>query len=1411
MGKQPFSYVVDDALTADSTTGGKKPFDYVTEDKLLSQHTGENQDVHSQTQYDKGYLSSFGNLNTYKSRQQPWYDQLGNSLAKLVPGAALSLVESIGDLGELFDVDKDKEYSNAFTELALKGKEGLDETFKTYQEGSGNKFPSIHDSGWWFNFGDGVVQSIAGFYAIGAGVGKVLSTSAKLLTGAMRSGQLGIKVGQGVAQGLTATALSYTEGVQIGAGVYQTIKADVLKNGYDYGDGIKVPVDETEAKRIASIGSAEAVKLNTILGTGINITGLSPLFKSYGKLSATVKAGLPRAAGESLPKWMARLNELEKTIPAQASPLKFLAQESAQEAFEEGGINLYSESEGYRKSGAAKNMVRSDIDDSIDRFADILFSEEGAVNALGGALGGVVQSGGLEHLPMHTHIDKDGNSKLVSARTLEGIESNEYKNELIHGLREDVNTIQTNQQALNNAVAKGDKNAIEVARHNLFNVAALKSMRNETVDALSTEIAQFGQVDNTKLGEDGKTDAVRQGLADDTNDNKYRETASQKAADLHTLNKEFRNISAIFDNHHAAEEAFRKRLNIYTFQSIGNDIAKEIASKEADLHSLITDPQLLQGIKYNAELKAYDHAITHLETKVKNKDNAQTVDKEIQTLKNEQTEIKKLNDDLNKNDRSLSSKVKANQGLSNPIVQSYMDKLITDRFINMHKQIYAKIIEDPKGFTKSVKSQVDAIAKETIKKDNAKATVVEKQKEQVDQKKASEDKKEDHLNNKKRTNELLSILSDEDKELATKITDPEKRAKWIKTQAIKVAPIINSKEKIRTPGGNEIIERHEAEDALNNPNSTLQERIMATMNLAGNSAFNPAAESDINKALNSIKEIEEREGNALASLTVWERQVREARDKVLVEPKKESNLASDQLDAINLPANQVYQGKTEEEVETEMFALTTLVNKNNPEDNKTYGSQNRIAYLSQDYTEMEGGGRITDNPFTINRQYKLLHSPSFGIGSSITLELAPESEYVKRKGKYAVGSEYRPTDQEGEVVDVAYIPIKILYNGELMGFVHEYDPERDSDELLDLRKYLVANKTVTTKIVEKTMGALNTTPSKYPVSEAFPIIPRFAIGKNNKAFVDVNTEYSKPLVNKKEAPLKEGFLYAMITTPNGKEIALPLDINRVSKDIASSITKALDLFLRSESLTTEEESVVQQVFTNYNINLKTRKGLQDYINLFVATTDMSDSKFINQVNNQTDKDRYYISTSTKGIAYIRSQGAVTYKDKNGVEHLGPRQIESKDTPEYKARLAGLEEFITHTYARMDLKRIADNEEFKAPILQIVDGKLVTSEAYYKTYSEYVAEHSTTNIRGVRLSDTEQTTFAQPMVFFDTSFLKPKKINKSKEKAILASKVEEEKSTKVVPQFGSQVKEASNTKVDPNRATLEQAKEMKKEC
>lgn len=1163
-----------------------------------------------ESDYDK-YLTWGVDQNRARAVAQPWYDQFANSAVKLAPAIGLGILENAGYIGELFDSNQD--YTNALTEFASGKRAALEENLPSYRQNPQEVF-DLGDSGWWAQHGLGLVESIGEFLVTGAGVGGGFSRGAKFLSEALKANKLVTGALQGTAQLGTASILAYTEGAMSGAQIYK----EVIESG-------GTPEDAARA-------ASETVRLNTVLNTGLNITSVAPMFKTLNNLSDLNKLGLQRKAGEKLADWGKRLTELEGAGVPQASIRKMLLHEAGQEALEE-DVNLFAESEG-RITGGLK---KTDEKDPFKRFLQGTFTEEGALNAILGAVGGVGQTAGMNYIPYR----KDEEGKFVSNRALENIQNNEAAKSIIVDLKEDINYITTKQKELSTAIDKGNKETINKTREDLFNVGALRALRNGTSQEFAEEIKSIASIDNTQVGEDGKTEAIRQGYADSTNDNEYKEKANKKASDLTQLASEYEKLSTIFKDKFTIDQVFRSRMNVYSAQEnvdslnkanqeLTNELSKLLIGFNEDFTTATNDLTILPAVEQSANLSALNQIIDSLESRKRNK----TEDIILDNLKSSKVLIEKNNEVDAQSDPFLKAKLKENQGVIKMLSTNRAPLIFFNEELKLLKRDYNELIGNVSKTENEFNKLKEQVVNELQQKDTEKKINEEKQQEKADL---------------QRTKEIKEVKKQQYKEL-------------VGSFVIKSSP----------DGGFDVIDDEAGVILSNHPNIELAREF--------------AKAEDKRAIKEAIKEIE-------PTPIVLE-----------IKPKIEDN------------SN---QPKTKEVKEKEEQTTQETINSNNINENKI-SKANKIAYRARE-------GKKSEEP--INDQYKILHSRSFNIGTEVVLKVAKETSFYK------------------EGLSTAKIPIGIYFNGNLIGFVHNTSEEKPDPSIMEIREYVIKNIEVKTVITDKDLGILNINDKKYTVAEVMPEVITFVVAKDDgNIYSKVGTKYkSDKLINKS---FLSGITYAIVHTPNGKEIALPLDTKRLSKEVADSIITAFRIFLNPQNLLPDDAKLLDDLFDKFDIDIRTPDGFRKYFKLFLYDYKLNDPVDIAEKNKGKD-DKRWVSFHGNGIQFLKSGGAIQVGNE-----LKPKEI-SKNTPSESqdGLIDELHSHIQKMYYNIDLEILQDNAPVSVPIFKFDKDENLTYDEYSKkTYKDHIASTTETNIIQFEAKEGEYSSFVSPKIYFSTNFL-----------------------------------------------------------
>lgn len=457
-------------------------------------------------------------------------EQFGRKVGNLLPNIALGIVESIGYLGELPGaiLGNDRDFSNGLTEWAKAGK---DDIFGEVYRMNPNETVDLSDSGWWINNGFDLVESIGEFAVTGFGIGSGLSKIAKGISTAAKLGQTGSKIlNVGLANIPTSAALAYTEGAMSGSEIYKQVYEDVLRR----------TGNEEYAKQEASNSAATTVGLNTAINTALNLYSVGAMFTNPSKSALlSQKFGFNKFADEGIEAYATRLASMPgEYMPSKMRTLSKYMVEAPMESAEE-LVNVFAEKRGRVRGGLEES--KGWVDDLIESAK----SDEGLLSMALGALGGIGNIAVMNNLPSIEKADNKLGLKFgESARQKELNQNKTVYAAQINALKDDLTDFVVNKDELQKAVQSGDLNKINEAKDKLFNIGLNRAIVEGNADSMIATLEEIASVDNTSqtLGPDGKTDAMRQGLAENMFDTSYKELANKKITKVKELAEEFKTI-----------------------------------------------------------------------------------------------------------------------------------------------------------------------------------------------------------------------------------------------------------------------------------------------------------------------------------------------------------------------------------------------------------------------------------------------------------------------------------------------------------------------------------------------------------------------------------------------------------------------------------------------------------------------------------------------------------------------------------------------------------------------------------------------------------------------------------------------------------------------------------------------------
>ena len=576
-----------------------------------------------------------------RALNQGGWEQTKRSLGNLLPNIAAGILENVGYLAALAtEWGDERDYTNGLVEWSQSVKDPFGETYRLNPEETWD----IGDSAWWLQHGFGLVESIGVFLATGMGVGSVLGKGASITAQALRMGAKGTKMAMRTAQAATSFTLGYVEGAMSAAQVYKDTY-DHLQNQFDPETGMAYTEDAK--RRLSSDAAAVTARTNTIMIGLLNLTSVVPLFKSNKWMRELDDMGVNRLKkpngkwAETIDEWKARLNNIQNNptaagfTPPGGSLKKVYVRESLQEGIEEVS-NLYSETRGRQYAGLEEEEYSGGLFD-FNTFFDKAFSSEGALNFLLGAVGGVAQTSGMRNIPYHRvakkddkgEIEKDSEGNTVyewqSSFNVENEQAMNKRMNYAKTIKEDIEGVTTALEDLRKASEAGDEAGISEAKRTLFKIGTLRSLHMGAGEALLSTYREIAATDNTEVDENGLTEAMRKGLAQDTNDNAYVDQANKFVTDIEHLSEKYENMMTQYnygdeESYRLGEYLFNKYTTSYLLKSELEERREELdkrrRSNAVGIGKRGTDFDFVKGAEIQKTMDAITKALERQQSKL---------------------------------------------------------------------------------------------------------------------------------------------------------------------------------------------------------------------------------------------------------------------------------------------------------------------------------------------------------------------------------------------------------------------------------------------------------------------------------------------------------------------------------------------------------------------------------------------------------------------------------------------------------------------------------------------------------------------------------------------------------------------------------------------------------------------------
>lgn len=594
-----------------------------------------------------------------RAQNQGALKQTALTIGNLVPNVVGDIIGMVGQIGNIPDyLTGQMPDENMLTKAADHIRDPFGEVFSEHPD----KVFDWRDSASWLKAISGFAEGAASFALPGLAEAKGVEALADLIA----TGKTSLKAVMTAGKGISAFGMGYL----MSADGAKKVADESYKANYDrfLREGFDSATADSKSKELAAHGAATALGIGTVLNGLLNLTALSPLYKTtpeehiadmFRKGEGAIKEG------ETLEQWQNRLQEFKPDTDQYRHGLSSHSFQAAQVGLQ--GLNSeYAEKKG-TEVGEDKQSPNLDV---ISDYLDKTMDAQGALNLFSGLLGGLTQNILLDHIPLNSVVKIDPSTnkplmkegepvddkgryqtELVSARTRDIMGNRQYFSSMKDAVMSDITRMRDIKQKLANARTDFERTQY---RNELMNVANLNAVSMGMTDSwhqvydkiaatdnktdLSTTMqpqindlteqigaAQQQGTDTKPLEQQlvqlkdqqdkmvGTTAATQAGLARDMNDNAYKQSAIEAKANLSALQGIHDRISSRFfnvkdpDHLKLQDQMFSQEANHYL---LGQAINKESGLIARDERILGPEHQYLSDqASYEGERKLIDRDI----------------------------------------------------------------------------------------------------------------------------------------------------------------------------------------------------------------------------------------------------------------------------------------------------------------------------------------------------------------------------------------------------------------------------------------------------------------------------------------------------------------------------------------------------------------------------------------------------------------------------------------------------------------------------------------------------------------------------------------------------------------------------------------------------------------------------------
>lgn len=1249
----------------------------------------------------RGGQFSTEDLNNIRANNQSNWEQAGNAIGRIAVNVVPQILSSTAAMIDIPGYwDAEHAATNDIVNWADSVKSKVDNEWLPIYENSPNKFMQMGDWAWWMARGSGLVESIASFAVTGMGAGKVASMGAKGLGKALAKTALSAKNAQ-IAEGAAARLATATMLNQSEAVLEAT---QVYKTTLD--NAVAKGVNYTDARKKAAQAAATTMNINraNIL---LNLTSagafLSPQKFTRGLLAAP---SLKKVGGEIL-------------------------KEGVQEAGEE-LVNLYAQKAGEARGRGVKDYMSQGYKD-IDAM-------EGFEAAFLGAIGGMGQTGITSAMRASQYgpgsiknedgtrtsaLDQERDRYTQQQEVIQEMKANGVKvTDALMNIKEQ----QEFEAKLFEANQKGDNEEVERLRSQMFESQALKAFNSGTTETLEELYKAEASRDVEEVGPEYIARA---------NDALKRLTALE---DIYNNYEGYANVNEIFFNRATADR---------------------VAIQEKNLDSLVKNSQIDYGLQVREIADKYKFKHTH-EGIIK--ENGKEVDRteftresnvpySLSDIENNPGETKENKATYKKflNEVKKTQAYKVHEGYKAQYEQ-------VSKLKNGLQEEFSEITS--KGYQEKVVAQKEEEAKVSAIKDGILAATtipeIEKLAAQTE-------------------NESVQKLAKE--KLATIANQNAAAAKQKKIDLI--TGEIGNKIAQATEEQQEALEQ-EIEDA-----EISQERKTELRNKLANrikllNGEDVEGTTDLSDPMSVFTQGKDLEGQ----IDQEEKDFETTLPTDLPIPTEEAESVENEV--INAAESLIQQDQT---------FLVGLDNQGNLIFNYDRSSEgyNRAAYLSREFNQTDSSGIIDREEFTNTIDNPQVLGPN-NLLAGTKLVLSVDTEYEGQK--YDPSSTTRATmswpsrlaqlqqiaAQNGVPVTelneyIAEVPIKVtLENGETVFYVHDNSwykaenlnatPEEIEEDRLrnfEIRKAIVKKGTAKSKVQYKSFGRIFKTADGKPVSvaEAMPDSKLIIATGKDGGFKLPNEAVLKGATIINKSKTQEGRPYAIVQVGPKEYLAIPLQRQKLAKEVVDSIMFAVEAHLTNDP----NNPVVKAIVEETGLDILETEGLRQYVNQFTYVFPTEKAEGLENILLQGGQ-KSRLKPNTPIISIIPAGQATeiqfgrpgvamgSYVDKTTNRQVNKYSVSisrnfagTKGTRSNEAGMRKLRGVLELSLSNVLVENLSLNKN--AAIILNAEGEMMPV-----TYSQHVKDSHVTNVLSTNIGTEEKPEWVytiQPTVLFDTKF------------------------------------------------------------